>query len=76
MSKEQQKTGKPGRPKDVEILGAKKKEELKPEILGSAGGKIGGPLTTLDARSPVPDQTIEAYVHGTRKSFREEIYKE
>jgi hypothetical protein len=76
VSKEQQKTGKPGRPKGVEILGAKKKEDKTPEIVGGKGGKVDGPLKRLDSRSPVDNQTIEAYVHGTRKSFREEIDKD
>jgi hypothetical protein len=73
---EKQKTGKPGRPKDVEILGATKSKEGKPEILGSAGSKVGGPLKTLDSRHGEEGQKeIDAYVHASRKGFKEEVDK-
>ena len=73
---EKQKTGKPGRPKDVEILGVTKPDLKEPEILGSAGAKVGAPLKTLDARhGEEGQQEIDAYVHASRKGFKEEIDK-
>lgn len=72
---EKQKTGKPGRPKDVEILGVKRTEPGTPEII-SSHEKPTAPLRTLDSRhGDEGQQEMEGYVHDSKESFREETEK-
>lgn len=68
-----QQRGHQGRPKNVEIHGAKKTEEKGTQIIGGGSAKRTGPLKTLDSRSPVEDQIVEVTVHDDAKSYRDAL---
>lgn len=72
---EKQITGKPGRPKGVEILGVKRAEPGQPEIIDGRT-RSDAALRTLDSRHGDEGQTeVEAVVHDSKEKFKEEIDK-
>ncbi len=68
-----QQRGHQGRPKDVEIHGAKKTEEKGTQVIGGGSAKRTGPLKTLDSRSPVDDQVIEINTHETKEAYKKAL---
>lgn len=67
-------TGKVGRPKETEVLGASEKTLNKgPTILGASS--VESPVEIYDGREPPeqPDVNLEAQTHDTRKSFKDAL---